>query len=191
MRNKNCLKYDFEVCSTREWLRWRSRTLRKYCLFENARHTHIHIVFGKCKRVITRLPNKHQLVKSRVTRAWWGAGRMIGHTCGVCMQRRRRRRDKWTSNPLCWSRDAQRATWYTSLDMQSACDESAYPALAWNLRRRCQEWRHFNSDIFIPHGIMVREILLSSPFSPSSPFLSLLSFLARTRAAFIYDYNRK
>lgn len=41
---------------------------RKYCLFEDARHTHIHMVFGKCKRVIARLPNKHQLVKSRATR---------------------------------------------------------------------------------------------------------------------------
>lgn len=93
---KQEMSQSFEVC-TREWFCRRSRMLRKYC-FEDAWHTYIHMVFGKCKCVITRLPDKHQLVKSCDTR-WWDTGRMIGHTCGVCMQRRSRRRDRWTCSP--------------------------------------------------------------------------------------------
>lgn len=61
-------------------------------------YVYTHMIFVKCKRVITRLPDKHQLVKSCDTR-WWDTGRMIGATYGVYMQRRSRSRDRWTCSP--------------------------------------------------------------------------------------------
>lgn len=126
---------------------------------ENVTYFRMHstrTAFGKRDRVITRLPGKHQLVKSRTTerrREWDDGQGDRTHVCGTCAYRREEEQERWMNlvPGRLWCTKGK-VTWYTQVESWYAkrvCDHGAYPTPAWkscddDVKNRAPAWKRYS-----------------------------------------------